>query len=455
MVRRFFVALVALAALVGLAIPAAAQQGAERPRPDRLDSLRLDQPSRVDGSAIGKLDPSLLGAGGEVAVSIRLTARPVALVAAADGTAAQQRAQGRRVTAEQTGFLSTARSIDPGLATLATTRSAVNAVLVEVDAAALEALAADDRVVSIARVRDYEMALSETVPYIGASAVQDLGFDGTGVKVAILDSGVDYTHAAFGGPGTVEAYEEAYGTSPEDPLNTTTDGLFPTERVVGGFDFVGEFWVGGEETPPLAPDPDPIDFEGHGTHVAHISRREQRCGPRRRPLRPQGLRLAVDRLLGRGSAPGDGLGARPRRERRHERPGRHRQHVARLAVRPGFRRRPVARRGEHHAGRDPHRRRRRQRRRQAVRPRHTGATPSALAVAQTNMPSAVLPVLQVLTPAGDCGRLHRRVPAVVGGAHGSDRRPTPIRGRGGGQPPRLRPLPSRIADRSDRPGRSG
>ena len=37
--------------------------------------------------------------------------------------------------------------------------------------------------------------------------VQDLGYDGTGVKVAVLDSGIDYTHAAFGGEGTIEAYD--------------------------------------------------------------------------------------------------------------------------------------------------------------------------------------------------------------------------------------------------------
>ena len=62
------------------------------------------------------------------------------------------------------------------------------------------------------RVRDYQMDLSETVPYIGAKLVQDLGVDGSGVKVAILDSGVDYTHAALGGGGTLADYEAAWGT---------------------------------------------------------------------------------------------------------------------------------------------------------------------------------------------------------------------------------------------------
>jgi hypothetical protein len=36
--------------------------------------------------------------------------------------------------------------------------------------------------------------------------------------------------------------------------------------VIDGFDFVGEVWPNGA----VAPDPDPIDFQGHGTHVADI-----------------------------------------------------------------------------------------------------------------------------------------------------------------------------------------
>ncbi|MDQ2966621.1 MAG: S8 family serine peptidase, partial [Chloroflexota bacterium] len=120
------------------------------------------------------------------------------------------------------------------------------------------------------------MDLSETVPYIGAAAVQAAGFDGTGVRVAVLDSGIDYTHIAFGGAGTPDAYQAAYGTSLADARNRSRDGLFPTVKVIGGYDFVGESWPTGA----LAPDPDPIDCGsppiaapcdgGHGTHVADI-----------------------------------------------------------------------------------------------------------------------------------------------------------------------------------------
>ena len=70
-VRRFLGVLMALIAVIGLAIPAAAQQVPERPRPDRLDSLRLAQPASADAAT---LDPALLGASGEVAVSIVLDA---------------------------------------------------------------------------------------------------------------------------------------------------------------------------------------------------------------------------------------------------------------------------------------------------------------------------------------------------------------------------------------------
>jgi subtilisin family serine protease len=83
------------------------------------------------------------------------------------------------------------------------------------------------------------------------------------VRVAVLDSGIDYTHAALGGEGTVAAYEAAH----DDPVDR--GGLFPTAKVVEGYDFVGEEWDGDTVT-ALAPDDDPIDFGGHGTHVADI-----------------------------------------------------------------------------------------------------------------------------------------------------------------------------------------
>lgn len=58
------------------------------------------------------------------------------------------------------------------------------------------------------------------------------GATGAGIVVAVIDTGVDYTHPAFGGFG-------------------------PTAKVLGGYDFIDE-------------DADPMDENGHGTHVAGI-----------------------------------------------------------------------------------------------------------------------------------------------------------------------------------------
>jgi minor extracellular serine protease Vpr len=141
-----------------------------------------------------------------------------------------------------------------------------NAIAVRIDASQLKAVAALAGVKAVRPVTHPKLDLSETVPYVGGTAVQATGVDGTGVRVAVLDSGIDYTHKNISGPGTAEAYTAAWGTSTSDPRNTTRDGLFPTAKVVDGFDFVGEAWPSGDRTE----DPDPIDFEGHGTHVADI-----------------------------------------------------------------------------------------------------------------------------------------------------------------------------------------
>ena len=160
-----------------------------------------------------------------------------------------------------------ARLSSLGATKLASVSVAHNAIAINVDASQLAQIAAMPGVKSVRPVVHYEMHLNSTVPYIGGTAVQALGFDGTGVRVAVLDSGIDYTHRNLGGPGTVAAYQAAWGTLPSTPDKATTrDGLFPTAKVVDGFDFVGETWPSGARTE----DDDPIDFQGHGTHVADI-----------------------------------------------------------------------------------------------------------------------------------------------------------------------------------------
>ncbi|MGQ9481141.1 S8 family serine peptidase [Chloroflexus sp.] len=280
--RHLLTVIISIGLTIALIVPSAAQP--PRPLPN-LESLRLEEPVTLT-SAPTALSPSLIGVSGRQQVVIRLSENPTARVP--EGAA--QAAQLQRITQQQDRVLNRLRAIDPTLVEVARLRVALNAVIAEVDGTALPALARDAEVVRINPVVNYERATQppmETVPYIGATPdVQAAGYRGKDVRVAVLDSGIDYTHAAFGGPGTLEAYQAAYGTSTSDPRNTTLDGLFPTDRVKGGYDFVGEVWPNG----PLAPDPDPIDCGapglssgtcagGHGTHVADIIGGEQGVAP--------------------------------------------------------------------------------------------------------------------------------------------------------------------------------
>jgi subtilisin family serine protease len=241
-------------------------------------------------------EPARLRAQREIDVVVQLVDAPLAVAqgrnAKQKGGAldkAQQRAHLDQLARTQNAVMGQIRGL--GGRELGRVSKALNAVFVSVDAARIPDIQAMPGVLSVRPVINYEIDLSETVPYIGAAAVQAAGFDGTGTRVAVLDSGIDYTHAYFGGPGTAAAYSAAYGTSTSDPLNTTLDGLFPTAKVVGGFDFVGEVWPtpdptrcglnpDGSPRACVVPDPDPIDCGpsaipapcagSHGTHVADI-----------------------------------------------------------------------------------------------------------------------------------------------------------------------------------------
>ncbi|MFQ6025379.1 MAG: S8 family serine peptidase [Nitrosopumilaceae archaeon] len=77
-----------------------------------------------------------------------------------------------------------------------------------------------------------QLYLDKSGPFIGSVYTEKLGFDGNGIKIAIVDTGVDYNHPDLSGFG-------------------------PNGKVIGGYDYVDN-------------DNDPMDTSGHGTEVAGI-----------------------------------------------------------------------------------------------------------------------------------------------------------------------------------------
>lgn len=149
---------------------------------------------------------------------------------------------------------------------------AYNGLLVHATAEQAAAIAGLAGVAAVAPAPILRLDLADVVKTIEADKVADkLHLDGEGVTVAVIDTGVDYTHAAFGGKGTEAAYTQ-------NEENRVEPGSFPTAKVVGGYDFAG--WRYSPECPAgqsdcwqmPQPDADPLDPPalGHGTHVAGI-----------------------------------------------------------------------------------------------------------------------------------------------------------------------------------------
>jgi minor extracellular serine protease Vpr len=142
--------------------------------------------------------------------------------------------------------------------------TAMNGFLVRATAAQLPALRAAPGVSKVYRATTYYPTLSRAVPMIGADEVaQNLGFTGKSVHIAVIDTGVDYTHKALGGSGKAEDFQTIYKNA-----DKPAPGFFPNDKVIGGYDFAGRYYTGGNS--PI-PDENPLDENGHGTHVSGIA----------------------------------------------------------------------------------------------------------------------------------------------------------------------------------------
>ena len=270
---RIPLALVAAAGLCATAAPtAAAASGSSNPRPHLPQHTHARLP--LSTPTAGRIDAALRATRGPVDVMLQLSATPASVVASRATEARRQVAfanQRARIALLQR----TVAAHFGAAATRATKLFSVSAVYdgiaVHTDASRLAALAHLSGVTAVHRLTPKHIDNTVTVPLTKAVDLwrANGGNTGTGVTIGVIDTGIDYTHADFGGAGTTGAYQAA---------GAITDTSWETAKVVGGYDFAGDAYdpsagFPGSEDPNFAdafpqPDSNPLDCNGHGTHVA-------------------------------------------------------------------------------------------------------------------------------------------------------------------------------------------
>lgn len=258
--------ILAVAGVLALSLPTTAAFAAT---PDDDPTARFDR-STSTGALDSDISAAAIDPDRQVSVVIEMEGDPVAVVEAEEG-----RSLSKTERTDVKKDLKAAQDAIRGGITQrggkirAQMQSAYNGIQATVPAAQLDDVAALPGVVAVHPVVTHELDNSVSVPFLGVPSVwQSTGYTGENVKVAIIDTGIDYTHAGFGGPGTVAAYEKAAAASAK-PADPTLFGP-SAPRVKGGIDLVGDAYDANGTGEALIPKPDanPLDCEGHGSHVA-------------------------------------------------------------------------------------------------------------------------------------------------------------------------------------------
>jgi subtilisin family serine protease len=264
---RWIVTLI-VAGMVSGSVPPLDAQGPSSVRPWLI-------PTAVQGQIVnpGAIAPGLESEA-HVTVVATLTGDPVALEQHAAGRRLS-RTEKDRVKALRRGEQAAVRpSIEAlGAEVLGAYQSALNGFKVRIARRQLAALRQVPGVVAVKHVPIYYPASAVGGLRIEAPIAWDApaGLRGEGVKIAVIDSGIDYTHANFGGPGTAAAYAKAAAGSTQDADPSLFGPAAP--KVKGGYDLVGDDYDPWSDDPARRPRPDsnPLDCQaggGHGTIVS-------------------------------------------------------------------------------------------------------------------------------------------------------------------------------------------
>ena len=180
-------------------------------------------------------------------------------------------AQARRdqVASQAGNALAAARRADSGAARLFTVSNALPGMGIRLDAAGVRALSALPGVVKVTAIVAKTPQNANVASLVKAVDTWKYGGNtGRGVRVGIIDTGIDFTHADFGGVGTAAAYDAAHASSTAYNWRASLPALGKA-KVVGGYDFAGDEYNADDPAASVPNvDPDPLDCNGHGTHVS-------------------------------------------------------------------------------------------------------------------------------------------------------------------------------------------
>jgi len=252
---------VSIVALVALSVVSAA--GAARPAP-------------LVPAQAGKFTPAIapLGISNQPqTVIVQLAGDPVTVDdanAPAPFTQGEWNSHRDQLRSQQAPVASQIRQL--GGQVLASYQLAYNGIKVRIAGNKADALNSVPGVVAVYPVQVVKPDNVHGVPLVGGPDVWggSPSFAGEHIKIADIDTGIDYTHADFGGSGNPLDYQNALTTDtlPANPL-----WFGPSApKVKGGVDLVGDDYnadpTSASYQPIPHPDPNPLDCNSHGTHTA-------------------------------------------------------------------------------------------------------------------------------------------------------------------------------------------
>lgn len=270
MSKKLWSALLSFVLTLSLVAPAAGAAPSERQieldnqlSADEAGQIKDILKQRAKLAEFPVLDQSLQrSAGGPTRVIVELSTEPVALakgLSSIQGQSFSSSAEAKveaQVQLEQQTFI---RSLSTKNITHEISEQysyAFNGVSMEIDGSKIESLldlpgvlgVYPDLEVTVGPKGEVNPYMKDTGPFIGAPEVWDLGYTGKGIKVGVIDTGIDYVH-----PVLKDAYKGGYDfvDNDNDPYETT-----PLD------------WENDPSDPPQVDDRGSTYWTDHGTHVA-------------------------------------------------------------------------------------------------------------------------------------------------------------------------------------------